>query len=64
MIADDKVPQRLKDKRLISLELGMLVADTKYRGEFEERLKNVVEEVTSSNDTLALTLALALTLTR
>ena len=49
MIADDKVPQRLKDKRLISLELGMLVADTKYRGEFEERLKNVVEEVTSSN---------------
>ena len=30
MIADDKVPQRLKDKRLISLELGMLVADTKY----------------------------------
>ena len=49
MIADDKVPQRLKNKRLISLELGMLVADTKYRGEFEERLKNVVEEVTSSN---------------
>ena len=46
MIADDKVPQRLKNKRLISLELGMLVADTKYRGEFEERLKNVVEEVT------------------
>ena len=30
MIADDKVPQRLKNKRLISLELGMLVADTKY----------------------------------
>merc|ERR1719217_226575 len=30
----------------------MLVADTKYRGEFEERLKNVVEEVTSSNDTI------------
>ena len=52
MIADDKVPQRLKNKRLISLELGMLVADTKYRGEFEERLKNVVEEVTSSNDTI------------
>jgi len=45
MIADGRVPLRLQNKRLLSLELGMLVADTKYRGEFEERLKNVVEEV-------------------
>jgi ATP-dependent Clp protease ATP-binding subunit ClpA len=52
LIADGKVPTKLKDKRVLSLELGMLVADTKYRGEFEERLKNVIEEVTASNDTI------------
>lgn len=45
MIANDDVPPRLKGKRLLSLELGLLVADTKYRGEFEQRLKDVIEEV-------------------
>jgi len=46
------VPKRLKDKRVLSLELGLLVADTKYRGEFEQRLKEVLDEVTSRNDTI------------
>jgi len=45
MIVDKKVPPRLQGKRLLSLQVGMLVADTKYRGEFEERLKQVIEEV-------------------
>ena len=52
LIVDGKVPAKLLNKRLLSLELGMLVADTKYRGEFEERLKSVIEEVTASNDTI------------
>ena len=52
LIVDGKVPAKLLNKRLLSLELGMLVADTKYRGEFEERLKSVVDEVTASNDTI------------
>jgi len=52
MIANDDVPPRLKGKRLLSLELGLLVADTKYRGEFEQRLKDVIEEVTASNETI------------
>ena len=52
MIVDGKVPKRPKDARLLSLELGLLVADTKYRGEFEQRLREVIEEVTQSNDTI------------
>mmetsp|Transcript_40638 Transcript_40638/g.96555 ORF Transcript_40638/g.96555 Transcript_40638/m.96555 type:complete len:537 (-) Transcript_40638:179-1789(-) len=44
-IASGEVPANLQGKRLISLQLGLLVADTKYRGEFEERLKSVLEEV-------------------
>lgn len=39
-------PARLKDHRLVSLELATLVAGTKYRGEFEERLQSIVKEVT------------------
>jgi len=35
------VPRSLRGKRLLSLQLGLLVADTKYRGEFEERIKQV-----------------------
>jgi len=46
-IVTGDVPVNLQGKRLISLQLGLLVADTKYRGEFEERLKNVLEEVTA-----------------
>ena len=44
-IAAGDAPPRLRGARLISLQLGLLVADTKYRGDFEERLKNVLEEV-------------------
>ncbi len=39
------VPEGLKDKKLFSLDMGALVAGAKYRGEFEERLKAVLEEV-------------------
>ena len=43
------VPENLKDKQLYSLDMGALLAGAKYKGEFEERLKGVVKEVTSSN---------------
>ncbi|MEO6061459.1 MAG: ATP-dependent chaperone ClpB [Thermoflexales bacterium] len=43
------VTEGLKDKRIISLDMGALIAGAKYRGEFEERLKAVLKEVTSSN---------------
>ncbi|MGC8873656.1 MAG: ATP-dependent chaperone ClpB [Chloroflexia bacterium] len=42
------VPEGLKDKRLVQLDLGALIAGAKYRGEFEERLKAVLKEVTES----------------
>ena len=42
------VPESLKNKRLLSLDVGSLVAGAKFRGEFEERLKAVIKEVTSS----------------
>ncbi len=43
------VPEGLKDKKIISLDMGALIAGAKFRGEFEERLKAVLKEVTSSN---------------
>ncbi len=43
------VPEGLKDKRVVSLDMGALIAGAKYRGEFEERLKAVLKEVQSSN---------------
>jgi len=50
LIADGKVPPRLQNTTVLSLELGLLVADTKYRGEFEQRLRDVIEEVTAADD--------------
>ncbi len=44
-IAKGDVPESLRDKELVSLDLGLLVAGTKYRGEFEERLKTVLKEI-------------------
>ena len=43
-IVNNEVPETLKDKRVMSLDMGTVVAGTKYRGEFEERLKKVMEE--------------------
>jgi ATP-dependent Clp protease ATP-binding subunit ClpB len=47
-IAAGDVPESLKDKELVSLDLGLLIAGTKYRGEFEERLKNIMKEIERS----------------
>lgn len=44
-IAKGNIPESLKDKELVSLDLGMLIAGTKYRGEFEERLKGIMKEI-------------------
>jgi len=47
-IANGDVPDGIKDRRLLSLDLGALIAGAKYRGEFEERLKGVLDEVKSA----------------
>lgn len=49
-IANGQVPELLKDKRILSLDLTGMVAGTKYRGDFEERIKGVVDEVVNSTD--------------
>jgi ATP-dependent Clp protease ATP-binding subunit ClpB len=47
-IVDGDVPEGLKDKRLVALDLGAMVAGAKYRGEFEERLKAVLQEISAA----------------
>src|SRR4051795_9976200 len=49
IVAGD-VPETLINKRVLTLDIGSLVAGTKYRGEFEERLKKIIEELRSTND--------------
>jgi ATP-dependent Clp protease ATP-binding subunit ClpB len=53
-IVNGDVPEALKDKRIFALDMGALVAGAKYRGEFEERLKAVLEEVKKSNGEIIL----------
>jgi ATP-dependent Clp protease ATP-binding subunit ClpB len=53
-IVNGDVPESLKDKKLLALDLGAMVAGAKYRGEFEERLKAVLNEVTSSDGGIVL----------
>ena len=51
-IASGNVPEMLLNKRVISLDIGSMVAGSKYRGEFEERLKNTLNEIRKSGDVL------------
>lgn len=51
-IVNGDIPPALADKRLISLDLGSIVAGTKYRGDFEKRLKNIINEVASSPEVI------------
>ena len=53
IIAGD-IPENLKDKQLFSLDMGALIAGAKYKGEFEERLKAVIKEVTTSDGKIVL----------
>jgi len=53
-IVNGDVPENLKSKTLVSLDMGLLVAGAKYKGEFEERLKSVIKEVTDSNGEIIL----------
>jgi len=53
-IVNGDVPENLKSKTIISLDMGLLIAGAKYKGEFEERLKAVIKEVTDSNGEIIL----------
>jgi len=49
-IVEGSIPENLKDKRLISLDISAMIAGAKYRGEFEERLKNAMQEITKAGN--------------
>ena len=51
-IAEGKVPQNLQGKRLLSLDMALMVAGTKYRGDFEERFRNLLEELIREQNTI------------
>jgi len=51
-IVNKEVPEELYDKKILTLDMGALLAGTKYRGEFEERLKNIVDEVKKDGNTI------------
>ncbi len=53
-LVDGDVPENLKSKKIISLDMGLLVAGAKYKGEFEERLKSVIKEVVDSDGEIIL----------
>jgi len=53
-IAQGEIPGSLKEKELVSLDLGLLIAGTKYRGEFEERLKSIIKEIQQSEGKIIL----------
>lgn len=53
-IVQGDVPENLKSKTIISLDMGLLIAGAKYKGEFEERLKSVIKEVTDANGEIIL----------
>ncbi len=53
-IVDGDIPENLKDKQIFALDMGALIAGAKYKGEFEERLKSVVKEVTNSDGDIVL----------
>jgi len=52
LISSGAVPETIKDKRLVALDLASVLAGTKYRGEFEERIKNIMEEVKKASDVI------------
>ncbi|RAP32823.1 ATP-dependent Clp protease ATP-binding subunit ClpC [Candidatus Marinamargulisbacteria bacterium SCGC AG-439-L15] len=51
-IISKEIPEKLENKRVVSLDLGLLVAGTKYRGEFEDRVKKVMEEVRKADNVI------------
>ena len=51
-IANGEVPEILKDKRIIALDLNSMIAGAKYRGDFEERIKGIIEEVKNTNNVI------------
>jgi ATP-dependent Clp protease ATP-binding subunit ClpC len=51
-IVNNDIPDRLQGKQVLTLNIGSLIAGTKYRGEFEERLKKIIEELRACKDVI------------